>query len=854
MKAGMLLLCFPLAASGLTISGFSPAFGQPGNVITVTGSGFNSATSVAFNTNVPTLGDFTNVSDTELLVVVPQGAGSGPLQVFAGATVVASASSFLVAPVISAFYPQSGTNPTTVSILGSNFISGGTTVIFSGATNRVSAIYVGPTEVEATVPVGAGNGPITVITSAGTNFSTTNFLASALPSILSFSPTSGASGTPVTIFGGNFFSGTKVKFGSVSSSSVSVVSTTEVTATVPASAATGPITVTTSFGSATTTTNFYTGNGPVITGFSPTIGGLGTYVTIDGANLSSATSVTINGIRESITGQTPLQIGLTNNPGTGPIEVVTPTGSAESSTNFTNSAGPLVTDFNPVFGPPGSTVVLGGLNFAGATAVKFGSHAASFFATSSTQISATVPAIAIGSYDLEVISSTGSDTTSSNFIVTGAAPIINSFSPTNGVRGTTVTLNGADFTNLSSPAVKFNGVAAANQTPTTSTELIATVPADATSGVITAANASGTGSSATLFYMQPWITGVSTNAGIVNANFTLTGRNLTNTTAVRVNGVNYTFSSSASQIVATIPSNAITGTVEITTPGGIFIVPNTFAILPKIYSFSPAIGPAGTVVTISGTSLFDVTSVEFNGVSAAVSSATSNQVQVVVPASATSGPLTVVTPYGNDTSTNSFTATKASTVLLTKSASPFLAAPGADITYTLLVTNEGPSTITSAVVGDTLPAGFTFVSATASTGSWTNVNGTITWNIGILTNNNSVNLQVVGTAQTPAALVNSAALSFAEGNLAPYDDFASYTVFFVYDSQRTLTITKQANPPGVLVTWPISPVNFLMQINTNSNLSSGWIYSTNTSFISNGVNAFTNSLTSPQTFFRLTPP
>jgi uncharacterized protein (TIGR03437 family) len=54
-------------------------------------------------------------------------------------------------------------------------------------------------------------------------------------------------------------------------------------------------------------------------------------------------------------------------------------------------------------------------------------------------------------------------------------------------------------------------------------------------------------------------------------------------------------------------------------------------------------------VTISGTSLFDVTSVEFNGVSAAVFTATTNQVQVVVPASASSGPLTVVTPYGNDT-------------------------------------------------------------------------------------------------------------------------------------------------------------------------------------------------------------
>ena len=197
----MLLLCLPLAASGVTITGFSPAFGQPGNVITLTGSGFQSATTVAFNATSPTLGDFTNVSDTQLLVVVPKGATSGPLQVFAGGVGVSTTSSFLVAPVISAFYPQSGANPTAVSIFGANFINGGTTVIFPGITNRVSAIYVGPTEVEATVPVGAGDGPITVITSAGTNVSATNFLASALPSIISFSPTAAANGASVTISG-----------------------------------------------------------------------------------------------------------------------------------------------------------------------------------------------------------------------------------------------------------------------------------------------------------------------------------------------------------------------------------------------------------------------------------------------------------------------------------------------------------------------------------------------------------------------------------------------------------------------------------------------------------------------------
>jgi uncharacterized repeat protein (TIGR01451 family) len=850
----MLVLFFPLLASGVSITGFSPASGQPGNVITITGSGFNSATTVGFNNNLPTLGDFTNVSDSQLLVVVPQGAASGPLQVFAGGASVVTTSNFLVAPVITAFYPQSGANPTEVSILGANFIKNGTSVIFSGVTNPVSATYIGPTEVAVVVPVGASNGPLIVITSAGTGASVTNFLASPLPSISSFSPTAAAIGASVTIFGGNFLSGTAVKFGSVSSGSVSVVSTTEITATVPTGAVTGPITVTTIKGSSITTSNFYTGNGPIITAFSPTLGAVGTYVEIDGLNLSSATSVTINGVKEAITAQTPLQIGLTNNPGTGPIKVVTPSGTALSSTNFTNSATPLVTDFNPVLGPSGSIVTIDGLNFASATSVKFGATAASFFATSSTQISATVPTMSPGSYDIEVISSLGSDTTSSNFIVTGEAPIIASFTPTNGVRGTSVTLMGADFTNLNSPAVKFNGVAATNQPPTTATQLIATVPANATSGLITAANTHGSGSSPTLFYVQPWITALSTNGGIVNASFTMTGRNLTNTASVQINGINYTFSSAASQIIASIPSNAISGQIQITTPGGIFIMPATFAIRPKIYSFSPAIGPAGTVVTINGTSLFDVTSVEFNGVSADLTSVTTNQVRVVVPADATSGPLTVVTPYGNDISTNSFIATSPSTVVLTKTANPVVAAPGSNITYTLLVTNEGPSIITSAVVTDSLPVGFSLVSATASAGRWTNASGTVTWNIGIVTNNSSVNLQIVGTFATPAVLTNSAVLSFAEGNKAPYDDYASVLNYFVNDSQRTLSITRQANPPVVLITWPLSPADFLLQVNTNSNLNSGWISPTNTAFTSNSFNAYTNSLDGPHTFFRLTLP
>jgi large repetitive protein len=847
---------FPAAAWSLAVNSFSPSSGQPGNVITINGSGFTAATEVVFNNNQPTLADFTNVSDSQLLVVVPVGATSGALEVFAGGTGVSSSSNFLVAPVISAFFPQSGASPTVVSIEGANFISGGTTVIFPGVSTKISATYIASTEVSVTVPAGAGNGPITVITSAGTNVSTNDFLASDLPSIASFSPTIGSNGTTVEIFGGNFFSGATVKFGSVTAGSVSVVSTTEITATVPSGAVTGPIMVTTSDGSATTTSNFLTGTGPIITGFSPVMGAVNSSVSISGLNLSAVTSVSFNGIREYLagySGDTNLQVDLTNNPGTGPIKVTTATASFTTSTNFTNTSAPFVTDFNPVAGPEGTMVTIEGINFTGTPTVKFGSAtASSTLIGEGTQISATVPNIAAGVYAIEVTTSAGSFITSSNFLLTGAGPVIASFTPSNGVRGTTVTLTGANFGSVTS--VKFNGVDASYQSGTSINQMTATVPADAASGLITVANASGTGTSPSLFYLQPWITSLSTNGGIVNSTLTMTGRSLTNTSALQINGVNYNFVASASQIVATIPSNATSGQIVITAPGGVFINPGTFAILPKIYEFSPDLGPAGTVVTISGTSLFDVTSVEFNGVPAPVSSAMTNEVQVVVPANATSGPLTVVTPYGNDTSTNSFAATKSSLVLLTKTANPVVAGPGTNITYILLVTNEGPSIITSAVVSDTMPIGFSVVSVTPSAGTWINTNGTLTWNIGVLTNSNSVSLDIVGTTPDATVLTNSAVLAFAEGNLAPYDDYASVINFFVYDSQRTLSVRTQANPQEVVVTWPLSPVNFLLQINTNANLNAGWTYPTNAVFITNLLNTFTDTLSAPQTFFRLAPP
>jgi uncharacterized repeat protein (TIGR03803 family) len=139
----------------------------------------------------------------------------------------------------------------TVEILGQGF-TGTTKVSFNGtsATFTVSS----DTYLTATLPSGATTGFVTVTTPGGALKSNRKFLVT--PSILSFSPSSGPVGTPVTITGTSFTGATKVTFGGVKATTFSVDSDTQITATVPTGAKTGKIQVTTPGGIATSSGTF----------------------------------------------------------------------------------------------------------------------------------------------------------------------------------------------------------------------------------------------------------------------------------------------------------------------------------------------------------------------------------------------------------------------------------------------------------------------------------------------------------------------------------------------------------------------------------------------------------------------
>jgi hypothetical protein len=76
---------------------------------------------------------------------------------------------------------------------------------------------------------------------------------------------------------------------------------------------------------------------------------------------------------------------------------------------------------------------------------------------------------------------------------------------------------------------------------------------------------------------------------------------------------------------------------------------------PAITSFAPTSGPPGTSVTIIGTNLSGATAVMFGGAPAAFTPVSATQVNATVPASATTGPISVAAAQGTAVSSTVFT-------------------------------------------------------------------------------------------------------------------------------------------------------------------------------------------------------
>src|SRR5262249_44862389 len=142
-------------------------------------------------------------------------------------------------PTLASFAPTSGQPWDEISLIGTH-LNAVTGIAFMGSP-APTFTRVSPSELRVRVPLGATTGPIWLEAPTGRIVSATSFVVqNALPTISSFSPTSGRVNDIVTIRGTHLNSVTGVSFNGVNAP-FSHGSDSDLTVSVPLGATSGPV-------------------------------------------------------------------------------------------------------------------------------------------------------------------------------------------------------------------------------------------------------------------------------------------------------------------------------------------------------------------------------------------------------------------------------------------------------------------------------------------------------------------------------------------------------------------------------------------------------------------------------------
>jgi YD repeat-containing protein len=175
-------------------------------------------------------------------------------------------------------------------------------------------------------------------------------------------------------------------------------------------------------------------------------------------------------------------------------------------------------------------------------------------------------------------------------------PIISTFSPTSGVTGTSVVIQGAGYS--STPAqntVKFNGVTA-TVTSSTATQIVTTVPVGATTGPIAVTVSGNTATSSSSFTViatpsTPTISSINPTLASSAVPLTITGTNFFTNAASDTVKIGPTtlnvLSATATSISAVTPTVVSSGKITVQTPSGLSLPSNQdFIAIPAPFRVS----------------------------------------------------------------------------------------------------------------------------------------------------------------------------------------------------------------------------------------------------------------------------
>ena len=455
------------------------------------------------------------------------------------------------------------------------------------------------------------------------------------PIITDFTPTSGPEGTSVAIAGVNLAGVTDVAFNGTPSS-FAVNSDTEIVATVPVGATTGPISAINAVGTGVSPINFTVTEPlpPTIDSFSPTNGPPATSVTITGSNFAGTTEVAFNGVVApsfAVVSDIQLDTVVPAEATTGPISVTNAGGTSTSTQDFTVTAPtppPSPTriknitfeDGSLVHAASGADQVVGGVVLETISALK-GNMSASFPNVSNAYLDQNftdVDEIYISFY-LLLNAVPASDTRILSIRLSGSSQIGNIY------------------------LLKDGRIRLRNGSSRVGSDTQPLVPGQLYRIGMHQKKGSGTDAVLEAFLAEGDESFGIPFAAIANGTWTTPVNNL--------------------RIGATLSTPVDFVMDDIILDRGSMPPPSGFEG-PLVASFDPASGPVGTAVTIGGTNLAEATEVTFNGTPDLSFTVDSDiQITATVPTGATSGPITVTNPAGTGTSTDNFIVTGPAVVL-----------------------------------------------------------------------------------------------------------------------------------------------------------------------------------------------
>ena len=740
----------PTITSITDLQGSSVTQVQQGDVVVINGTGFTGVSSVSFAGQEADLtGADTVLTDTAITVAVPESISGAVTVTTPGGTATSDPLTFLniAAPTIDAVDPASARAGDLVFIGGTHLLGSTVTIGGAAAANVVTTASL----LTVTMPAGlaVGDAAVVVTTEGGSATSSITVLTSA-PTISSVSVASANVGDVVTIYGADFAGVTEVSFNGVAADLTNpafevAADGTSLSVVVPDGAQSGTISVTTPNGTGSFD-GFEIGYieppsspAPVVASVSAPNAYVGDTVTITGSDFTGATEVAFGGVAADLTNPsfavnsdgTEITVVVPDGAQSGTISVTTPHGTGLFYGfvigDLTPSANPTFVLTDPQAVRAGDALTLLGQNLGNnpqvtiggisATVIDCGSYAQDLDGIwgpdlnncDGQTILILVPeGLAAGPQQVEV-SWTNQISASISVNIVEEPPAIDSLSDQSGVVGDLITIFGSNFRDIVSVTFNGDGVSSPASVDLTDssylvnpegTSVTVKVPAGATGGTITVATLSGYAESTDTFDILPipTIDSISATSGIPGDTITIYGTNLDSILSVAFNGVeadltdfNTVIAEDGSSVTVTVPDDATTGNITITTSGGTATSADIFSLAssPTIISLSSLMGRAGAILSITGTSLGGLTSVSFDGdedgepvladLTNPLTSLTSSRVTVVVPEGVTSGSVTLTTAGGVVTSDDVYEIVSSPVVV---SMSDTSLKPGSTITVT----------------------------------------------------------------------------------------------------------------------------------------------------------------------------